>query len=77
MRLYPVMILLALSGCAANDAQFGGAVQNNVVAQVVDMEPVYAGVPLEGSNGERSAEAVRRYRKGDVKALVGRGVVKN
>lgn len=69
MRLFPLVIMLALAGCATSDPQFGAVVQNNIVAQVVDLEPVYAGIAVEGSNGERSVEAIRRLNKGAVKPL--------
>ena len=76
MRIFPLLILLAISGCAARDAELGGAVQSTIVAQVVDLNPVYAGVPIEGGNGERSVEAVKRYKKGTVKALIGESIGK-
>ncbi|MBC7521194.1 MAG: hypothetical protein H7268_08900 [Sandarakinorhabdus sp.] len=69
MRLFPLVMMLALAGCATSDPQFGAVVQNNIVAQVVDLEPVYAGTAVEGSNGERSVEAIRRLNKGAVKPL--------
>jgi hypothetical protein len=70
MRPILLAAVLALSGCAAQrDAQLGSAVQNNIVAQVVDLDPVYAGIPLEGGNGARTVEGVRRYRDGAVKPL--------
>jgi hypothetical protein len=69
MRLFPLVIALALAGCTASDPQLGAVVQNNVVAQVVDLDPVYAGTAVEGSSGERSVEAIRRLNKGAVKQL--------
>jgi hypothetical protein len=61
---------LTLGGCATQrDAQLGAVVQNNVIAQVVDLEPVYAGVPIEGGNAARTVEGVRRYNNGAVKQL--------
>jgi hypothetical protein len=69
MRLFPLVILLALAGCATHDPQFGAVVQNNVLAQVVDLEPTYAGTAVEGGSGERSVEAIRRLNKGAVKQL--------
>lgn len=74
MRIYPLLIAVALSGCAAHDPQLGAAVQTTIVAQVVDLDPVYAGVPIEGGDGERSVDAMKRYKKGAVKAFVGTSV---
>jgi hypothetical protein len=70
MRIFPLIALLALSACATQrDAQLGAAVQNNVIAQVVDLDPVYAGIPIEGGNAARTVEGVRRYNNGAVKPL--------
>lgn len=63
----------ALAGCATPVRDLGLSVQNNIVAQVVDLEPVYAGVPIEGSSGRRAADAVKRYNDGAVKALAAPG----
>lgn len=68
MRLSCLFAVLLLAACT-HDPQFGSVVQNNIVAHVVDLEPVYAGTPIEGSSGERSVEAVRRLNKGNAKAL--------
>jgi hypothetical protein len=53
-----------------SDPGFGATVENNIIAQVIDMTPEYAGVPAEGSDGRRSADAYRRYRTGNVKKLL-------
>ncbi len=60
--------LLLAAGCAT-DPEFGAVYDQNLTAQVVDMNPKYAGVPMEGSNGERSTAAYKRYLKGSVRAL--------
>lgn len=62
--------IVLLAGCTTADREFGGVVQHNIVAQVVDLEPQYAGVPIEGGSGERSVDAVKRYNKGAVKELL-------
>ncbi len=63
--------LILLTGCATTgDRDFGAVVQHNVVAQVVDLEPQYAGVPIEGGSGDRSVDGVGRYKKGAVKELL-------
>ncbi len=54
----------------AADPDLGHSVTRNIVTQVVDMHPHYAGVPMEGGSGVRSAESVKRYLKGEVKELI-------
>ena len=76
--LIPLALLLA--GCAVHregdrliahnsDRHFGNTVNGNIVTQTVDMNPQYAGVPIEGGSGQRSVDAVRRYMQGNVKEL--------
>ncbi len=65
-----LLLLPVLLGACATDPQIGAAVSNNIAAQTIDLNPQYAGVPLEGSNGERSVNAYRRYLKGVVAPLV-------
>jgi hypothetical protein len=60
---------LLLAGCVSADPQLGLNVQTNALAQIIELDPVYAGVPIEGGSGERNVEAVRRYHKGKVTAL--------
>ncbi len=69
-RPKPVLLISILLGACATDPQIGAAVTNNIAAQTVDLNPQYAGVPMEGSNGERSVNAYRRYLKGVVAPLV-------
>lgn len=67
----PKALLLApllLIGCAT-DSPIGSSVVNNVAAQTVDANPRYAGVPIEGSNGDRSVSAYKRYLKGAIAPL--------
>jgi hypothetical protein len=52
------------------DPGFGQTVENNIVAQTIDMTPNYAGVPGAGANGKRSTDAYRRYQSGNVKKLL-------
>jgi hypothetical protein len=63
-------LLLLLAGCETNDPDLGMSVNRNVVAQAVDMNPRYAGVPTEGSNGKLAVAAQRRYLNGQVKPLL-------
>jgi hypothetical protein len=69
--LIVLTIPVLLSGCVSTDPDLGLNVQTNMLAHVIEMDPVYAGVPLEGSNAERQVDAVRRYNKGNVKPLTG------
>ncbi len=62
--------LLLLAGCETNDPDLGMSVNRNVVSQAVDMNPRYAGVPTEGSNGKLAVAAQRRYLNGQVKPLL-------
>lgn len=67
-KLLSLTPLLLLVGCAT-DGPMGASIVNNVAAQTVDLNPQYAGVPIEGSNGVRSVDAYRRYLKGDIAPL--------
>jgi hypothetical protein len=73
LTLAPAAVLLMAATAppySATDPGFGATVENNIVAQVIDMTPDYAGVPPEGSDGKRSTDAYRRYRTGNVKKLL-------
>lgn len=67
----------ALAGCnTANkhigeeDPFLGEAVKYNAAAQIINPEPVYAeGAAEPGSNGHKGAEAVKRYRRNEVKQV--------
>lgn len=65
----PSVVLLLFLGACATDPEFGAVVNHNIVTQVVDMNPQYAGVPMEGSNGKRAAASYKRYQSGNVRAL--------
>ncbi len=65
-----LLALAPLAACTPVDKTFGGALKHNVAQQVIDPDPEYAGEPMEGSNGTRSAAAVDRYQKGTVKEPV-------
>ncbi|WP_426169803.1 hypothetical protein [Sandarakinorhabdus sp. DWP1-3-1] len=69
MRTKNILALLPLLtvGACAQTMDLGNAVDHNVAVQTVDMTPKYAGVPIEGGNGHRSAEAYKRYLAGTVK----------
>lgn len=61
--------LLALGGCTANDVGMGDSVRANQAAQIVDPEPAYAEAMT--ANGNQTAGAQDRYRRGAVKKPVG------
>lgn len=65
-----VLLLLGVASCSTSDPDLGNSVLRNNVAQVVDMNPQYAGVPMEASNGKRSVAAQERYVNGNVKQLL-------
>lgn len=58
---------LALAGCTANDTTMGGAFKHNVAMQTINPDPEYDGELVEGGDGVRSAAAIDRYQKGQVK----------
>jgi hypothetical protein len=69
--LAPAFILVAAGPAPLSrvDPGFGLVTDGNIAAQTVDMRPEYAGVPIEGASGQRSADAYRRYQTGNVKKL--------
>ena len=75
-RLIACALLLGLGGCdtvypasQSIDPGFGEAVKYSTAIQVIDPDPVYTAEGAQpGDNGEKGSEAVKRYRKGQVKA---------
>ncbi len=70
MRGWIVLLLVALplaAGCTPNDPTLGASVHTVYAQQVIDPEPQARGDTVEGEDGQRSAAAVDRYRKGTVK----------
>ena len=62
--------LASTTGCAPVDSGLGEAVRYDMAIQTVNPDPVYPeGGAQPGDNGEKGAEAVKRYRKGDTKEL--------
>ena len=67
----------ALAGCSTvnkpvgvEDAAFGEAVKYNAAVQTINPAPVYAeGGAQPGYNGDKGAQAVKRYRTDQVKKL--------
>ena len=62
--------IVMASPAAASDPRLGLVTQNNVAAMLVDPNPTYANVKMEGTNGTTAAGAVSRYRAGNVKRLL-------
>jgi hypothetical protein len=65
---------LLLGACAVDpltqsyDTGFGEAVKYDVAVQTIDPDPVYAPDDAKpGDNGDKGAQAVKRYRTGAVK----------
>ncbi len=65
-----ILIGAALMLMAAGNAPgtgLGCSVRSNIEVMTIDMDPQYAGTLIEGGEGRRSAEAVRRYMTDKVK----------
>ncbi len=70
-------LLLTLGGCdtvhtasESIDPGFGEAAKYSLAVQVIDPAPVYSADGAQpGDNGEKGAEASKRYRTGQVKAV--------
>jgi hypothetical protein len=60
----------AIGACTPVDTGFGEAFRWNNAQQTVNLEPVQRGPQVEGGSGQRSAAAVDRYEKGEVKEPV-------
>lgn len=71
-RLAAAAALLLAGGCSPGGAgvesasNFGEALQQTLAAQVIDPNPVYTD-PVPATNGQHTAAAIERYRKGQVK----------
>lgn len=61
--------LLAVPACTPNDTGLGSAAKANYAAQIINPEPVYEQAMV--ANGDQTASAQERYRKGTVKKPVG------
>jgi hypothetical protein len=62
-------LMLASPAAAGPDPDLGRVVQNNVHAQLVDPDPQYARILIEGGTGRLGARAWQRYQSDNVKAL--------
>ena len=63
------ILATALASCTPNDIGLGTAVRNNNVAQIVEPDPKYEDEMV--ADGNQTAAAQERYRKGTVKKAVG------
>ena len=62
--------MLVTTACAPVDPGFGEALRYDMAVQTIDPDPVYAeGGAQPGDNGEKAAEASKRYRKGNTKPV--------
>lgn len=60
---------LSVSACTPNDIGLGNAAKANYAAQIVEPDPQYDDAMV--ANGNQTAAAQERYRKGTVKKPVG------
>ena len=65
----PIMAAAALplAACAPVDVGLGESVRYHMAAQTIDPHPKQETDLVEGGDGQRSADAVKRYREGKVK----------
>ena len=64
------LVVPGLAGCTAVDPGFGEAQRYNMAIQTVNPDPVYPeGGAQPGDSGEKGANAVKAYRKGETKEL--------
>ena len=68
--IIPAAALLSIAACAPVDVGLGEAVRYDMAAQTINPDPVYPeGGAQPGDNGEKGANAVKRYRKGETTDL--------
>ena len=66
----PAVATAMVTACAPVDAGLGEAVRYDMAIQTVNPDPVYPDDGAQpGDSGEKGADAVKRYRKGDTKEL--------
>jgi hypothetical protein len=61
-------LALTVSACTPNDTGLGSAAKANYAAHIIEPDPVYA--DAMAANGDQTAAAQERYRKGAVKKPV-------
>jgi hypothetical protein len=63
-------LALAAGGCTAVDPGFGEALRYDMAIQTIDPDPVYPEDGAKpGDNGDKAAQATKRYRTDKVKAV--------
>ena len=70
LSIITALAALPLAACTPNDTTMGGALRHDMAMQTIDPDPEYEGELVEGGDGQRSAKAVERYHKGEVKQPV-------
>ncbi len=70
LSIITALAALPLVACTPNDTTMGGAFRHDMATQTIDPDPEYEGELVEGGDGQRSAKAVERYHKGEVKQPV-------
>ena len=69
-RIMLLAVLAGVTACAPVDAGFGEAMRYDMAIQTVNPDPVYPEDGAQpGDNGEKGANAVKAYRKGETKDL--------
>jgi type IV pilus biogenesis protein CpaD/CtpE len=63
------VLLTGLAGCSAVDPGLGEAQRYNMAIQTVNPDPVYPEDGAQPGDGEKGANAVKAYRKGETKEL--------
>jgi len=68
--IIPAAAVASLAACAPVDPGHGEALRYDMAVQTINPDPVYPEDGAQpGDNGEKGAEAVKRYRKGETKEL--------
>ncbi len=72
-RMLAYLGLIALGATAARaepDPELGASVRSNIATQIADPHPRFEGALIEGGDGQRSTDALIRYRAGKLKPLL-------
>jgi hypothetical protein len=70
LTIVAVTLALACGACTPTDVGFGETVKYAAAVQTIDPDPVYGPDSAQpGDNGEKAAQAVKRYRTDKVKPV--------